>query len=414
MSAFLFLKPQFVKMEVALYIITLLFSLISFPIVAQQNLVIQSPLSATPGWNNTLIGEKAGENIITGLRTGAYNTFIGCLSGQYTTSGYNNVLIGSESGRMNTTGMSNTFLGNRSGKYNTTGHHNVFIGADVGMSNITGHNNVFVGHIAGDANISGENNIFLGNSSGLANTYGNLNVYIGLYSGLNSTIGMENVFIGNNSGAVNKTGSRNTLIGSLTNILFDNLTNATAIGYDAKVSVSNAIVLDDTTSGIKVGIGTTAPQFPLDVKGTINIRGTGGKLKFTHLINSDFRKEGNDHFLTVNEQGEVTLSKYRMRIGESNEWSDRVFAGSYRLATLEEVEQFIRTKQHLPGIPSAQEVTEKGVDPSQFSAKLLEKIEELTLYMINTHKENQQLKQRLEKLETENKKLLQEIKRAKQ
>jgi trimeric autotransporter adhesin len=72
-----------------------------------------------------------------------------------------------------------------------------------------------------------------------------------------------------------------------------------------------------------------------------------------------------------------------------------VFANNYQLWTLGEVENYINTNQHLPGLPSAQEVAREGVDVGQLNARLLEKIEELTLYVIELKKENQAKDQQL-------------------
>lgn len=67
-------------------------------------------------------------------------------------------------------------------------------------------------------------------------------------------------------------------------------------------------------------------------------------------------------------------------------WSDYVFAPDYRLAPLSEVEQHIKTEGHLPGIPSASDVAEHGVTVGEMQAKLLAKIEELTLHQIDQEK----------------------------
>jgi hypothetical protein len=66
-----------------------------------------------------------------------------------------------------------------------------------------------------------------------------------------------------------------------------------------------------------------------------------------------------------------------------------------KLLKLNEVEAFINKNKHLPGVPSAAEVNENGVEVIEMDATLLKKIEELTLYMIEQNK-------RLEKLEQEN------------
>ncbi len=67
-------------------------------------------------------------------------------------------------------------------------------------------------------------------------------------------------------------------------------------------------------------------------------------------------------------------------------WSDFVFAKNYKLPTLAEVEAYIKAHQHLPGIASAKEVTSNGLDVGNNQAALLQKIEELTLYVIELNK----------------------------
>lgn len=88
-------------------------------------------------------------------------------------------------------------------------------------------------------------------------------------------------------------------------------------------------------------------------------------------------------------------------------WSDFVFNKDYKLKDLEEVEKFIEENNHLPDIPSEKEVKENGVQVGEMNAKLLQKIEELTLYMIKMNKEmkvlkneNAVLKEKFKKLET--------------
>ena len=86
---------------------------------------------------------------------------------------------------------------------------------------------------------------------------------------------------------------------------------------------------------------------------------------------------------------------------------DFVFEEAYELRSLEEVERYIDEHGHLPEIPSAAEMQAEGVGMSAMQMKLLQKIEELTLYLIAQHKtltamqqENAQLRTRLATLET--------------
>ena len=87
-------------------------------------------------------------------------------------------------------------------------------------------------------------------------------------------------------------------------------------------------------------------------------------------------------------------------------WSDYVFGPGYRLAPLSEVAAYVENEHHLPGIPSAAEVRANGVSLGEMQAKLLAKIEELTLHMIEAEKEsaelrrkNQELAERIARLE---------------
>ncbi|SFZ93274.1 hypothetical protein SAMN05216324_1053 [Chryseobacterium limigenitum] len=77
----------------------------------------------------------------------------------------------------------------------------------------------------------------------------------------------------------------------------------------------------------------------------------------------------------------------------------------YKLNSLEEVEQHIQEKGHLPNIPSADEVVKNGINLGEMDAKLLEKIEELTLYSIEQNKQIKSQSEKIEKLEKQSEEL---------
>jgi len=77
----------------------------------------------------------------------------------------------------------------------------------------------------------------------------------------------------------------------------------------------------------------------------------------------------------------------------SSTGADYVFEPGYRLMPLTEVAAYIKQNHHLPNIPSAQEVQDKGAGLGDMQAKLLAKVEELTLHMIRLEKENEELRQ---------------------
>jgi hypothetical protein len=81
-------------------------------------------------------------------------------------------------------------------------------------------------------------------------------------------------------------------------------------------------------------------------------------------------------------------------------WPDYVFESDYDLLSLEEVEDHISQKGHLPNVPSAKEVEAEGsFSLGEMNKKLLEKVEELTLYLIEQNKEIKQLKQQMKSLQ---------------
>lgn len=84
---------------------------------------------------------------------------------------------------------------------------------------------------------------------------------------------------------------------------------------------------------------------------------------------------------------------------KANVWADYVFKKEYQLRSLEDVEKHILEKGHLPNIPTAQEVLENGINVAEMNSKLLEKIEELTLYSIDQNKKLQQQSEKIELLE---------------
>ena len=89
----------------------------------------------------------------------------------------------------------------------------------------------------------------------------------------------------------------------------------------------------------------------------------------------------------------IMAEKLKIAVKTSADWADYVFAKDYQLKTLEEVETYINENNHLPDVPSAEEVVESGIDVAQMDALLLQKIEELTLYVIQLKAELKALKQ---------------------
>jgi hypothetical protein len=79
----------------------------------------------------------------------------------------------------------------------------------------------------------------------------------------------------------------------------------------------------------------------------------------------------------------------KVAVRTTADWSDYVFDNNYKLPTFNQLENYITTNKHLPDVPSAEEVVcNGGIDVAKMDAKLLQKIEELNLYVIQLEKEN--------------------------
>ncbi|RZK25858.1 MAG: hypothetical protein EOO43_04415 [Flavobacterium sp.] len=98
--------------------------------------------------------------------------------------------------------------------------------------------------------------------------------------------------------------------------------------------------------------------------------------------------------LSVN--GKIRAQEIRV---ELNNWPDYVFEEDYKQDSLQELERYIKANKHLPGMPSAKEVAESGVELGKINSLLLKNIEELTLHVIDKDKKLSEVLLRLEELE---------------
>jgi hypothetical protein len=104
--------------------------------------------------------------------------------------------------------------------------------------------------------------------------------------------------------------------------------------------------------------------------------------------------------------GGIRTEKVKVDVASANGWADYVFDKKYKLKPLTEVKQFIDKNAHLPNMPSAQEVKKEGLDVAEMMTKQQEKIEELFLYMIELNKTVAKQQIEIDRLKTENAKLI--------
>ncbi len=107
----------------------------------------------------------------------------------------------------------------------------------------------------------------------------------------------------------------------------------------------------------------------------------------SHIMIGTTSYTDNGEYYQLNVNGKIRATEVKVYTG----WADYVFEDNYNLSPLSEVEDFINKYGHLKNVPSAKEVEENGVKLGEINKILLEKIEELTLYLIEKDKQYQQL-----------------------
>ncbi|EAY29521.1 hypothetical protein [Microscilla marina] len=171
---------------------------------------------------------------------------------------------------------------------------------------------------------------------------------------------------------VNGTAKTNTFI---TNWVTKNVREGhlTLGGYPGAPSSAGMYLLGNG----KVGVGTTNPEAKLHIAGDMKaIKGTfSGDLSASNVI----------------------ANRIRLNVGT---FPDYVFAKDYDLMPLEQVEAYIKANQHLPKVPTAAKVIKEGMNVGQINILLMEKVEELTLHLIEQNKQMKAMQQRLQKLES--------------
>ncbi|WP_417800732.1 hypothetical protein [Tenacibaculum sp.] len=215
---------------------------------------------------------------------------------------------------------------------------------------------------------------------------------------------------------------------------YSNIVFNTSNGYN---TLSEKMRIADNGN---VGIGTNTPESKLHIKGNSSMYSTientvgDSKIVMGAVTNRNIiysRKldnapqvlklqVSNENDFVINTNGKIGVGttitgSHKLAVEgsigareikvEGSGWSDFVFEKSYKLPSLENVEKHIEEKGHLKDIPSAEEVEKNGFYLGEMDAKLLQKIEELTLYTIQQEKEIKELKKQNSKVNKQQKEL---------
>lgn len=167
-------------------------------------------------------------------------------------------------------------------------------------------------------------------------------------------------------------------------IKFDNLSSrSNALASNGKVltldAAGNVVLAND-------GVGNTDPSLWKKTGNRVELKSPGQV-----IIGEGITKMPANFNLFVSKG--ILAERVRVAVPNSEKWADYVFKPDYRLMPLRDVKRFISTYGHLPNMYAAEEAAETGMDVLEMNVKLLEKIEELTLYGIHAD-------ERIEHLET--------------
>ncbi len=409
------------------------------------------------------------DNIFIGTYAGFSNTntskniYIGKDSGRNNETGFNNTFIGNGAGRLNVNGINNLFLGGDAGE-ESTGSDNVFIGIGAGLEN-GGSGNIFIGNSAGQS-AQGDDKLYIDNSNAITPLiYGD---FATDQLGINTnTIPDGYNFAVGGSASISEHVDTKTLTVGATETANDNWRPFT-IGREVEPGRRNFnFVVSPNSEGEeylsfgiadkrKVGRHWTAiydkqttfrykDANDNEIFGVSHIDQNDEDLTFLHMpkpnskvIIGDYAgylsdqghklvvKEGTamiedgiftngriaigtteadgDYKLTV--KGKIHVQEVKVDLLGPLSVPDYVFKDDYDLKTLDQVEGYINEEGHLPNIPSAEEMVKEGMNLKEMNLKLLEKIEELTLYTIAQEKAikeqkeaNNKLEERLQKIE---------------
>ncbi|MCW3807938.1 hypothetical protein [Plebeiibacterium marinum] len=164
----------------------------------------------------------------------------------------------------------------------------------------------------------------------------------------------------------------------------------TANRHYFKTGTVDALTLYDEG---KVGIGITEPDSELHVNGNTHIT---ENLSVDNLIYANEIEVKDMSANNLNLNG--NLAANNITVKANGQTADFVFSDTYNLKDLSEVEDYIKTHKHLPDIPSATQMEEQGVNLAEMNKLLLQKVEEMMLYLIKKEKEINKLKMQIDDL----------------
>ncbi len=162
-------------------------------------------------------------------------------------------------------------------------------------------------------------------------------------------------------------------------------------GKNVEIGFPTTNIQTALNMGLPLGITKAIDIFnPVINKEVFQIKATGATYIGSEKVNVG---PHTDAMLTVS--GKVACKEVRVFNNASGYWADFVFERNYKLMPILDVEKFYLKNKHLPNIPTAKQIEENGNDLAKTDALLLQKIEELTLYIVQQQKEIEELKNKI-------------------
>ena len=343
----------------------------------------QSLFSNTTGYDNTAVGKGA----LFSNNIGVQNTAYGNQAMYSNTNGNFNSANGYNSLYHNTSGSLNTANGYSALYSNTTGSFNNALGFRALNSNTLGTDNNAFGKNALLNNTIGTDNAAIGTESMINNTSGSINYAIGNYSLYNNTTGISNVGIGYGALYFNISGSNNVGLGIYADVSASNLSNATAIGSYAIVDAND-----------KVRIGNSS------------VSSIGGQVSWTNFSDARIKDNIQENVPGLEFINELRPVTYHFNVTKQNKLSGlidtMIWQSKYDIEKIQfsgfiaqEVESAASTINYdFSGVDKSGEIM--GLRYAEFVVPLVKAVQELDEMNKELQSENEELKTRLDILES--------------
>ena len=205
------------------------------------------------------------------------------------------------------------------------------------------------------------------------------------YVGIGTSSPTEKLEVSGNAKATNVTAT--SAVQSSTLTVTGNVTFNSLAGSSSKILTvgSNGLLSSADMSEVGDGMGNHIATTNLNLNGKNIVGATNGTGGIYVAQNGNVRIGAGTANPTKTLEVNGAIRSKEVLVEVAN-WSDFVFDKDYDLMTLKEVESYIKENGHLPDVPSAEEVKTNGVEVGEMNAILLQKIEELTLYIIELEK----------------------------